>query len=105
MPNPLVTLIKWFIIPDLFFRKKGTLISYQRESVVHPSITFLVVVSSPKPLDVEILQVYRSHDVEELGSISGGLDHKVKKCIFLKCISYSVELSNLKLCRCIGHMM
>ena len=45
-----------FIIPAFFFRKKGILISCQSRSVVRPcvrpSVTFLVNVSPPKPLEV-----------------------------------------------------
>ena len=56
--------ILWhLIIPAFFFRKKGILISCQSRSVhpsvrpsvrpcVRPSVTFLVNVSPPKPLEV-----------------------------------------------------
>ena len=50
-------------IPDFFLRKKGIFISYQNRFVLRPSVTFLVSVSSPKPLDVETsnLLVDKSH--------------------------------------------
>ena len=41
-----------FLYPLYSLDKKGILISYQSQSVVHPSVTFLVNVSPPKPLDV-----------------------------------------------------
>ena len=44
------------VIPAFFFRKKGILISCQSRSAVRPSVrtsvTFLVNVSPPKPLEV-----------------------------------------------------
>ena len=47
------------IIPAFFFRKRGTLISYQSRPVVRlyvrQCVTILVNVSPPKPLDVATL--------------------------------------------------
>ena len=48
--------VSHMIILAFFFRKKGISISYQSRSVVRPSesmsVTILVNVSSPKPLDL-----------------------------------------------------
>ena len=73
------------------------LISYQSRSVVRmsvcrfvrlcvrASVTFLVNVSPPKPLDLENQTLYlnRSHDVEGTFHVILTPRSKVKSCIFL----------------------
>ena len=114
-----------YIIPAFFSRKRGKLISYQSRSITRPSVcmpvrasvTFLIIVSSPKPLKLCLCKqvtLYRgywatfcvtfihSHAIKGLVCLS--VCPIVRTCTrYVSCnyiFSYTVGQSNFKLCLC-----